>query len=85
MSAYNRSTFSKALDQLFDAIFKPFKPKRQPTTKVRRLWTITDHRTGKTRTVWYWKCLTPECRHDALCNTWADAYRRADHHARTQH
>lgn len=93
MKAYNESIFQGALGQLFDAIFKPFKPKRNPIVKVRRISRRPNPITGRTFSTWHWQCAlcdhhlnpreTGSTHYSELSLTWADAYRRADRHART--
>lgn len=78
-----------------DAFTAPFKPKRQPIVKVRRVWRGPNPITGRTFSTWYWQCAL--CDHNMnpreidsthygeFCFTWADAYRRATHHAHNHH
>ena len=82
-------------DRLLNAFTGPVKPKRQPITKVRRVWRGTNPVTGRTFSSWYWQCAlcdhnmrtrdTGSTHYGELCFTWADAHRRATHHAQHHH
>jgi hypothetical protein len=106
MSDFNRNAYAglydpkvmprkSIIDVLIDAFTAPFKPKRQPIVKVRRIWQGPNPITGQTFSTWYWQCnlcdhnLNPRdtgsTHYGELCLTWADAYHRANHHAHNHH
>ena len=84
-------------DHRIDAFKAPFKPqpKRQPITKLRRIWRGPNPITGQTFSTWYWQCAlcdhnmkareTGDTHYGELCFTWETAYRRATHHAHNHH
>jgi len=79
-------------DHIINAFTAPFKPKRNPITKVRRIWHGPNPITGRTFSTWYWQCAlcdhnlnprdTGSTHYGELCFTWAEANRRATRHAR---
>src|SRR5699024_4839938 len=85
------------LDHMINAFKAPFnqKPKREPITRVRRVWRGPNPITGRTFSTWYWQCAlcdhnqqpreTGSTHYGELCFTWAEANRRATHHARNHH
>ena len=85
------------LDHMIDAfkpLFKP-QPKRQPITKVRRIWRGPNPITGRTFSTWHWQCAlcdhnlnprdTGSTHYGEICLTWEQAQRRANRHARNHH
>lgn len=82
-------------DAFKDAFTAPFKPKRNPITKIRRVWRGPNPITGRTFSTWYWQCAlcdhnqqpreTGSTHYGELCFTWKEALRRANHHARNHH
>ena len=61
-------------DHMIDAFKTPFKPqpKRQPITKLRRIWRGPNPITGQTFSTWYWQC--------ALCDHNMKARETGDSH-----
>ena len=90
-----KSAIDYLIEAFKDAFTAPFKPKRQPITKVRRIWRGPNPITGRTFSTWYWQCAlcdhnmkpreTGSTHYGELCFTWADAHRRATHHAHNHH
>ena len=84
-------------DHMIDAFKTPFKPqpKRQPITKLRRIWRGPNPITGQTFSTWYWQCAlcdhnmkpreTGDTHYGELCFTWEQAQRRATRHAHNHH
>src|SRR5690625_4736546 len=93
--AYGSEAISNALDHLIEAFVAPFKPKRQPITRVRRIWQGPNPITGRTFSTWYWQCAlcdhnmkareTSDTHYGELCFTWEPAYQAATHHAHNHH
>lgn len=83
------------IDLIIDAFTAPFKSKRKPIVKIRRIWRGANPITGRTFSTWYWQCAlcdhhmrardTGSTHYGELCFTWATAYRRANHHAHNHH
>lgn len=84
-------------DHMIDAFTAPFnqKPKREPITRVRRVWRGPNPITGRTFSAWYWQCAlcdhnmkareTGDTHYGELCFAWAEANRRAARHAHNHH
>lgn len=93
LSQPKKSFFDHMIDA-FKPLFKP-RPKREPITKIRRIWRGPNPITGRTFSTWYWQCKlcdhnlkpreTGSTHYGELCFTWADAHRRATHHAHIHH
>ena len=85
------------LDHMIEAFKEPFnqKPKRNPITKVRRIWRGPNPITGRTFSTWYWQCAlcdhnlnprdTGSTHYGEICLTWEQAQRRATRHAHNHH